>query len=123
MNEAIQKTKKVTSKSYKEDYDGPLLTVKNLSVDYPIIGGIFMRQIGTVKAVRDISFSVFADETLGIVGESGCGKTTIAKTILNLVESSGGEIYYKNVRIDNRLKRMRKVRQKFIIRMCELIIG
>ena len=79
---------------------------------YPIIGGIFMRQIGTVKAVRDVSFSVYADETLGIVGESGCGKTTIAKTILNLVESSGGEIYYKDFRIDNQLKKNKKIRQK-----------
>ena len=105
---------KVSKQNKKVDvnFDGPLLTVKNLAVDYPIIGGIFMRQIGTVKAVRDISFSVYPDETLGIVGESGCGKTTIAKTILNLVESSGGEIFYKNVRIDNRLKKMRKIRQK-----------
>jgi len=112
MNDTATKSRKDIKKILNEDYDGPLLTVKNLAVDYPIIGGVFMRQIGTVKAVRDITFSVYPNETLGIVGESGCGKTTIAKTILNLVESSAGEIWYKNIRIDNRLKKMRKVRQK-----------
>jgi oligopeptide/dipeptide ABC transporter ATP-binding protein len=96
------------------DYDPnePILTVKNLSVDYPIIGGIFMRKIGSVHAVRDISFQLYPDQTLGIVGESGCGKTTIAKTILNLVESAGGEIYYRQTRIDNLLHKEKWVRQK-----------
>lgn len=96
----------------EEAYEGALMTVNHLAVDYPIYGGIFMRRIATVKAVRDISFKVYPEETLGIVGESGCGKTTIAKTILNLVESTKGEIYYKDVRIDNLLHKNKFVRQK-----------
>lgn len=94
------------------DENSPVLTVENLQVSYPILGGIFMRKIGLVRAVRDVSFKLYPKETLGIVGESGCGKTTIAKAILNLVESSGGEIYYRNTRIDNTLKKNRMVRQK-----------
>ena len=92
------------------DPNEPILTVKNLSVDYPIIGGIFMRKIWSVHAVRDVTFDLYPDQTLGIVGESGCGKTTIAKTILNLVESSGGEIYYRQTRIDNLLHKEKWVR-------------
>ncbi len=97
----------------EESYENtPVLTVENLRVNYPIIGGIFMRKIGEVRAVRDVSFKLYPKETLGIVGESGCGKTTIVKAILNLVESSGGEIYYRNTRIDNNLKNNRMIRQK-----------
>ena len=112
MTKATQKTKNVSMKVLNKTYDGPLITVKNLAVDYPIIGGIFMRQIGTVQAVRDVSFSVYGNETLGIVGESGCGKTTIVKAILNLVESSKGEMYYKDIRIDNNLAKNKNIRQK-----------
>jgi len=112
MTKATQKVKNVSIKVLNKTYDGPLITVKNLAVDYPIIGGIFMRQIGTVQAVRDVSFSVYPNETLGIVGESGCGKTTIAKAILNLVESSKGEMYYKDIRIDNNLNKNKNIRQK-----------
>ncbi len=94
------------------DKNAPVLTVENLQVSYPILGGIFMRKIGEVRAVRDVSFKLYPNETLGIVGESGCGKTTIAKAILNLVESSGGEIFYRKKRIDNSLNKQRMVRQK-----------
>ncbi|MHA1719215.1 MAG: ABC transporter ATP-binding protein [Promethearchaeota archaeon] len=109
---ATKKERNLSIEEINKPFDGPLLSVRNLAVDYPILGGIFMRQIGTVKAVRDVSFTVYPEETFGIVGESGCGKTTIAKTILNLVESSGGEIYYKDFRIDNMLKKNKKIRQK-----------
>ncbi|WP_457559455.1 ABC transporter ATP-binding protein [Candidatus Harpocratesius sp.] len=90
----------------------PVLTVENLEVEYPIIGGLFMRKIGTVRAVRGVSFKLYPNETLGIVGESGCGKTTIAKAILNLVKTSGGTIRYKNEEIQNQLNKKRKIRQK-----------
>lgn len=112
MTKATGKIRNVSMKVLNKEYEGPLITVKNLAVDYPIIGGIFMRQIGTVQAVRDVSFSVYPNETLGIVGESGCGKTTIAKAILNLVESSKGEMYYKDVRIDNNMSKNKNIRQK-----------
>ncbi|RLD98279.1 MAG: peptide ABC transporter substrate-binding protein [Aquificota bacterium] len=104
----------ITDKIISDEFDKntPILTVNDLKVDYPIIGGIFMRKIGVVQAVRGISFELFPEETLGIVGESGCGKTTIAKAILNLVKTSGGQILYKNEEIQNQLNKKKKIRQK-----------
>jgi len=77
-----------------------IITVKNLKTYYPILGGIFKRKIGEVKAVDGVSFELNKRETLGLVGESGCGKTTIGNTILNLVPATSGEIYYHDKRID-----------------------
>jgi len=86
-----------------------VLTVKNLKTYFPIYGGLFKRKIGVVKAVDGVSFNLYKGETLGLVGESGCGKTTIGNTILNLVPATAGEIWYKDQRIDdNFTKDMRK---------------
>ncbi len=76
-----------------------LLSVRNLKTYFPILGGIFRRKIGVVKAVDGVSFDIHRNETLGLVGESGCGKTTIGNTILNLIESESGDIYFKNQRL------------------------
>ncbi len=72
-----------------------ILSVKDLNVSYPILGGILMRKIGEVKAVSGVSFNLKVGETFGIVGESGCGKTTIAKAILNLVPTTSGKIIFR----------------------------
>jgi len=86
-----------------------ILSVKNLKTYYPIYGGFFKRKIGEVKAVDGVSFNLYKGETLGLVGESGCGKTTIGNTILNLVPATAGEIGYKDQRIDDNFdKEMRK---------------
>jgi oligopeptide transport system ATP-binding protein len=69
-----------------------LLEVSDLVKQYPVRGGILRRKIGTVHAVDGVSFTVGVGETLGLVGESGCGKSTVARSILRLVEPSGGTI-------------------------------
>ncbi len=76
-----------------------LLTVKDLKVYYPLIGGTLKRQMGAVKAVNGVSFEIKTGETFGLVGESGCGKTTIANAILGLVEKTDGEIIFHNEEI------------------------
>jgi oligopeptide/dipeptide ABC transporter ATP-binding protein len=73
----------------------PLLSVRNLRKEFPIKRGVLARQVGAVKAVNDVSFDVARGETLGVVGESGCGKTTTGRTILRLIEPTSGEIRFE----------------------------
>lgn len=72
----------------------PLLRVRGLKKYFDITGGIFSRKIGEIKAVDDISFDVYEGEVFGIVGESGCGKSTAAKTILRLLEPTDGAVIF-----------------------------
>ncbi|HZE08542.1 MAG TPA: oligopeptide/dipeptide ABC transporter ATP-binding protein [Gemmatimonadaceae bacterium] len=72
----------------------PLVSVRNLRKEFPIKKGVFARQVGSVKAVNDVSFDIVAGETLGVVGESGCGKTTTGRTILRLLEPTSGEVNF-----------------------------
>ncbi len=76
-----------------------LLAVRNLKTYFPIYGGLFKRRIADVKAVDGVSFNLYEGETLGIVGESGCGKTTIANTVLKLVKPIAGEIIYRDKKL------------------------
>ncbi|HEX9811576.1 MAG TPA: oligopeptide/dipeptide ABC transporter ATP-binding protein [Burkholderiales bacterium] len=72
----------------------PLLSVRNLRKFYPVRGGVLARPVGWVRAVDDVSFDIHAGETLALVGESGCGKTTVARSVLRLIEPTSGEIHY-----------------------------
>ena len=72
----------------------PLLQVDNLKMYFPVRSGIFLRQAGWVKAVDDVSFNIYPGETLGLVGESGCGKSTIGKSIVRLLKPTGGSIRF-----------------------------
>jgi len=72
-----------------------LLEIKDLKVHYPLLKGVLRKQIGAVKAVDGVSFSIKAGETVGLVGESGCGKTTVALAILGLIEKNSGELLLK----------------------------
>ena len=79
-----------------------ILKVKDLSVNFPIFGGVFQRSVGAVNAVKNVSFNLNQGETLGIVGESGSGKSTLGKAILNVLKLTApdvkinGDIYLKS---------------------------
>jgi oligopeptide/dipeptide ABC transporter ATP-binding protein len=72
-----------------------LLEVKNLKVHFPVRHGVFSRAREFVKAVDDVSFSIEQDETLGLVGESGCGKTTLGRAIVRLVNPTAGNVFFE----------------------------
>ncbi|HYI66535.1 MAG TPA: oligopeptide/dipeptide ABC transporter ATP-binding protein [Candidatus Limnocylindrales bacterium] len=74
--------------------DGSLVQVEHLSEFFPLMGGILRRKIGDVKAVDDVSFTIRRGETLGLVGESGCGKTTVGRALLRLIEPTGGRVVF-----------------------------
>ncbi|RMG14828.1 MAG: ATP-binding cassette domain-containing protein [Planctomycetota bacterium] len=76
----------------------PLLEVKDLKIYYPVHSGVFMRHTGDVKAVDGVSFSIEPGETLGLVGESGCGKTTVGKGIMRLVQVTSGQLLFRSQR-------------------------
>jgi oligopeptide/dipeptide ABC transporter ATP-binding protein len=82
--------------------DKVLLEIKDLKVYYPLIGGMLKRQFGSVKAVDGISFKIKTGQTVGLVGESGCGKTTVAYAILGLVPKEAGEILFNDEPIPNK---------------------
>jgi peptide/nickel transport system ATP-binding protein len=73
----------------------PLLQVKNLKKYFPIRGGLFSREVARVHAVDDVSFTIQKGETLGLVGESGCGKSTTGRCILRLIEPTAGEVVFE----------------------------
>lgn len=73
----------------------PILRVENLEVHFPIKKGVFRRTVGEVKAVNGVSFNVYKGQTLGLVGESGCGKTTTGRAILRLVPITSGKVEFE----------------------------
>jgi peptide/nickel transport system ATP-binding protein len=94
----------------------PLLEVRNLKVHFPVRKGFFQRVTGHVKAVDGVSFQVYQGQTLGLVGESGCGKTTTGRALLRLIEPTAGEVYYQGIDLASlRGGRLRKMRRRMQI--------
>jgi len=77
----------------------PLLKVEHLQTWYPLRKGVFSHVYGHVKAVDDVSLEVYEGETLGLVGESGCGKTTLGRSILRLAEPTGGKVWFDGIEV------------------------
>lgn len=91
----------------------PLLEVNDLKKYFPIRAGVFQRTVGHVKAVDGVSFSVNKGQTLGLVGESGCGKSTVGRTLVRLYDKTAGNVIYNGTDVHTLSKReLRKVRPK-----------
>lgn len=109
MSEAIRNT-------IEESDEDILIEVKNLKKYFPISGGMFSKVKGYVKAVDDVSFSIKRGTTMGLVGESGCGKTTIGKTILRLNEITSGSVKFEGIDIHSlNKKELRALRPRIQI--------
>ena len=91
----------------------PLIRVENLKKHFPITAGLFRRQVGTVKALDGISFDLMPQETLGLVGESGCGKTTAGRTVLSLYPATEGQVFFNEIELTAlKSNELRRIRQK-----------
>ena len=108
MGEEIFHTKNILSDNGK----GDLVQVKNLVKYFPVRGGLMQRVVAWVKAVDHVTFSIREGETVGLVGESGCGKTTVGRTILRLIEPTSGEVIFGGTEVfklgSRELKEMRR---------------
>ncbi|MFP6768251.1 MAG: ABC transporter ATP-binding protein [Planctomycetaceae bacterium] len=99
-----------------EAEQAPLVSVRNLEVHFPVRKGLLMRTVGHVKAVDGISFNIYRGQTLGLVGESGCGKTTTGRALLKLVRPTAGTMTFDDLDIDSLSgRRLRKLRSRMQI--------
>ena len=103
------KEKKTPPKIYQQEL---VMDVQNLTVQFPNKTSLFGKPLSFVTAVNDVSFSIYKNETLGLVGESGCGKTTLGRTLLRMVEPSSGKIVYNGTDITELSKQQVKVLRK-----------
>jgi oligopeptide transport system ATP-binding protein len=105
----------IMTREYTHD-EGALLQVKALKKYFPVKKGLFSRISGYVKAVDNISFDISVKETLGLVGESGCGKTTAGRTIIRLLEATSGEVVFDGGNVfDLNREELRRIRRSMQI--------
>ncbi len=96
-SQGVQPDAMVTTRDGGAGDEVPLLRVRNLTKHFPIKAGILRRQVGAVFAVNGVSFDLYPNETLGVVGESGCGKSTMGRSLLRLIEPTSGEVWMRDV--------------------------
>ena len=92
----------------------PILELKNLTKYFPVMGGVFRREVGRVYAVNDVSLAVHKGETIGIVGESGCGKSTLGRALIRLYEPSSGTVIFDGLDFTALSKKELKAQRKRI---------
>ena len=94
----------------------PLLDVRDLKTHFPVKRGLLQRTVDHVRAVDGVSFEIAPGETLGLVGESGCGKTTVGRTILRLIPNTSGQVFFDNQSVfDQSAANMRRLRREMQI--------
>ena len=106
----------ITMPDINKNTNTPLVEVRNVVKHFPITGGMFMREIASVKAVDGVSLDIRPGDTLGLVGESGCGKSTLGRLILRLEEPTGGDVLFRGESIlGYGREKMRALRQQMQI--------
>ena len=116
-NSSIPSSPSQASRASSANQDGqPLISVRDLDVTYTLKRSVFGRPLQTLKGVDGVSFDIMEGETLGLVGESGCGKTTLGRALLHLIDHSSGSISYRGTPLDQLgAKQMRALRPKLQI--------
>lgn len=98
------------------NHEDPLVRIRGLKTYFPVHQGIIRRHVADVRAVDDINLDIYRGETLGLVGESGCGKTTVGRTLLHLIPPTAGTVVFDGVDLGKLSKRaLRNARQRFQI--------
>ena len=92
-----------TAENTKNQQSDNILEVSHLKKYFPIKGGMFGKQVGAVKAVDDVSFTLKRGTTMGLVGESGCGKSTFGRTVIHLYDPTDGTVTFDGTKIDKNL--------------------
>ena len=98
-----------------------ILKLKNVQTYFPVRKGVFKKTVGHIKAVDGVNLEIYRGETLGLVGESGCGKTTLGKSILQLVKTTEGEIIYNDKKNERDLRKLNSEEMKDVRKKLQIV--